>query len=161
MVNIFGNYIKCCCQGTTTSKYIHLLDVLDWMILEVWSLAIKMDMQDIYRGEFLGSHSKGKSRKQDWAEGDPHPPWGKPWNGDESSEQTHEDPVGARQAHLLLCGTTLPCHSQEVILPVSAEGKFWKGCGMEPGFTNRVGDVAPYKELVSLKIVELHGSQTP
>ena len=76
-------------------------------------------------------------------------------------KQIHEDPVGARQAHLLLCGTTLPCHPQEVILPVSAEGNFWKGCGMESGFTNRVGDVAPYKELVSLKIVELHGSQTP
>ena len=35
------------------------------MILEVWSLGMRMDMQDIYRGEFLGSYSKGESRKQD------------------------------------------------------------------------------------------------
>ena len=146
-MNIFGNDIKCCCQGYATSKCIHLLDVLDWMILEVWSLGMRMDMQDIYRGEFLGSYSKGESRKQDWAEGNTQPLWGEPWNGDESSEQTHEDPVGAKQAYLLLCGTNINWVQPppEVILPVSAEGNFWKGCVMEPGFTTRVGDSAPTK----------------
>ena len=115
-MNIFGNDIKCCCQGYATNKCIHLLDVLDWVILEVWSLGIRMDMQDIYRGEFLGSDSKGESRKQDWAEGDLHPLWGESWNGDESSEQTHEDPVGARQPYLflLISSTSTGCsHPQK------------------------------------------------